>query len=272
MIKKAVKSVLRSVAPAYFDRLLVERANRHGLRVLQERGVPAVREEVLARFGPAVQTGPFAGMKYLDQSIGSSYVPKVIGSYERELAPVVERALSARFDRVIDVGCAEGFYAVGFAYRRPDLRVAAFDLDPQARLLCESLARLNGVEGRVEIRGACDHGQLNAVIEGANSAFVLCDCEGYELELLDPRAAPALARAEVLVELHDGMRPGITPQLLERFRPTHETHLIDATRRDPDEYPLLNFLAPDRRVVALDEFRGGPQQWGHFVPRASAAQ
>jgi methylase of polypeptide subunit release factors len=52
---------------------------------------------------------------------------------------------------VIDIGAAEGYYAIGFARRLPAARVIASDLDPVARLLCWLLARRNGVGDRVSV-------------------------------------------------------------------------------------------------------------------------
>jgi isocitrate dehydrogenase len=52
---------------------------------------------------------------------------------------------------------------------------------------------------------------------GTGPALILCDIEGAEDSLLDPVAAPALAHADILVEAHDGMRPGLSARLAERF-------------------------------------------------------
>jgi hypothetical protein len=94
-----------------------------------------------------VLNGPFKGMKYPDfKSVGSSFYPKLLGSYEKELHEVIIQFFSKNYSELIDVGCAEGYYAVGFALKNADMQVHAYDTDNQARLLCEKMAKLNGIK------------------------------------------------------------------------------------------------------------------------------
>jgi hypothetical protein len=206
-------------------------------------------------------------MAYVTRSAGSSFLPKLVGSYERELHPVLERLLKISYDTVIDVGCAEGYYAVGLALRLPGTpSVYAFDLDPGARRMCRELSTMNGVVGRITIGGFCDAARLEELI--ARRSLVVSDCEGFELELLDPRRAPALRRAEIVVELHEMLKPGTTAALRERFETTHHIQLVDTEDRNPADYPAIYFLSEAERAIALSEFRNGPMQWAIMIPKA----
>src|SRR5262245_40199813 len=96
-----------------------------------------------------VGSGPFKGMKYGNRSVGSAFIPKLIGIYERELWDVVEDACAMTPSLVIDIGAAEGYYAVGLAMRLPFTRVIAFEESESGqRALWDSVA-LNGLESRV---------------------------------------------------------------------------------------------------------------------------
>ena len=64
-----------------------------------------------------IAAGPFAKMKYSFESHGSSIVPKLVGSYEAPLESWIEEAIKNGYNRIIDIGCAEGYYAVGLAFR-----------------------------------------------------------------------------------------------------------------------------------------------------------
>jgi len=56
-----------------------------------------------------VLNGPFKGLKYPRlESFGSQIFPKLLGSYEIELAPVFDRIFKENYLKIIDVGCAEG--------------------------------------------------------------------------------------------------------------------------------------------------------------------
>ena len=90
-----------------------------------------------------VRSGPFTGMKYPKaEAAGSAFIPKLLGSYERELHPMIERLIAKGYDDVIDVGCAEGYYATGMALRLPGARVHAYDTSETARDLCSAMALL----------------------------------------------------------------------------------------------------------------------------------
>lgn len=274
--KTFVKALLRAVMPGRYDAMMAARADRHGQRIMQQMGVDKVAAAFTERYGLTVQGGPFAGMAYIEQATGSSFVPKLVGSYEAELQGVLKEFLApsaAPLGVVVDVGSAEGYYAIGLALHLPGTpRVLAFDINPGAQELCTALAAKNGIRDRVEVEGACTPTRLqeilatNAANNPGKDALVVCDCEGYELELLDPTVTPALASANILVELHDCYRPGITPTLVERFSPTHHIQLLDSVERKPSDYPSLSFLPPDQQQIAVSEFRPGPQQWAFLYP------
>lgn len=229
-----------------------------------ERRLARISAKLRARHGSAVLSGPFAGMRYVSGSVGSVLSPKLIGCYEAELAPILEGIRVRGYPVVIDVGCAEGYYAVGLAIGLPSARVFAFDLDERARLLCAEMAALNEVAERVVVEGACDVARLRRL--PLAGALLICDCEGFEIELLQPDLAPGLKRCDLLVELHDGRDPRITPTLRERFAPTHDIALIASTARDPDAYPAVHFLPAASRRLAVCEFRS-PQQWAWMRAR-----
>lgn len=214
-----------------------------------------------------VRAGPFTGMRYIDDSIGSSLIPKLLGSYELELHGAIEMLLDgAGVETILDVGSAEGYYAVGFALRCPWATVTAYDSSPRARELCRRMAALNGVADRVRVHGRIAPEQLRrALVPGA---LVFCDCEGYERTLIDIAKVPELAEANALVELHDFVDPTISTTLAARFAPSHRVELVDSRARDPRELAdLLAPVDPADRAHALDEGRPGPMQWAVLTRR-----
>src|SRR5438132_1427624 len=78
------------------------------------------------RYGKGrVIIGPFAGMRILDQN---PFLPYLLGTYELELHSVLERLLERNWDRIIDIGAAEGYYAIGLSMRCPDAQCIAFEI------------------------------------------------------------------------------------------------------------------------------------------------
>jgi hypothetical protein len=230
---------------------------------------PATAEYV-RRHGLLVERGPFAGMRYLEglERTSGDLVAKLTGAYERELHPVIEEWVAARPQHVIDVGCAEGYYAVGLALAIPGGTVHAFDIDEVARARCRALAELNEVADRVRIGGECVPESLEEFPD--EGVVLLSDCEGGERALLNPERAPTLRRWPILVELHDFIDASVSQKIGERFSPTHEIQVIDGEERAPEELPELDFMTARQRQAVLSERRPGPMRWAHMRPRAPA--
>ena len=224
------------------------------------------------RTGCSVRRGPFAGMRYINVSHGSAYIPKLLGIYERELAPQVE-ALVARAPLIlVDIGAAEGYYAIGFARLLPTTSIIAFEMDPIGRSALREMAALNGVSARIQIRGKCEPADLVAALSDKQNTVVVCDVEGYEQILLDPRVVPALSRAAVLVELHDCFIPNITETLKARFAGTHRiTHIWQEPRSSKD-FPwrtLVTTLLPNSYLNwTVSEWRPVRMAWLWMEPNS----
>jgi hypothetical protein len=221
-----------------------------------------------AEHGLSVKRGPFVGLEYPGRFMVDSgdVVAKMLGLYELELREVLEEWIAAGFERIVDVGSAEGYFAVGLALASPGTTVFAFDINPEARARCAELARLNGVEDRVQLGGECGAAELQQIATGATA--VLVDCEGCETAVLDPEAAPALSNCDILVELHDFIDATISDRVVPRFRDTHDVTLIDARGREGVYAPELDSFSPGDRRLLLSERRPPAMQWGRFRPRA----
>jgi hypothetical protein len=216
--------------------------------------------------------GPFRGMRYpRAESAGSTLIPKVLGSYERELHAVIENLATQELSCIVDVGCAEGYYAVGFALRRPQAQVFAFDTDPRARELCLEMASLNGVSERLKVGGFCD-GQTLLGLPLGGHALVISDCEGYEIALFSPQVAAALAPHTLLIEVHDYLDEDLGERLKQRFEATHHLEEFDSIddRRKVSGYDsaaLAPFDTSMRRRM-LTERRAWIMQWFLLTPKA----
>lgn len=258
MLTNSLKAVLRRSLPKTYRSLQ---------QSLTDRRLGRVSRMLEKECGLVVQSGPFAGMAYVSEAICSSLVPKLLGSYEAELHDVLTQILTRDYETVIDIGCAEGYYAVGLALSLPRARVHAFDIDARARELCTKLAQANKVVERVIVEGECDHERLNSLIRGRT--LIVCDCEGCELHLLDPNLAPEIKKSDLVVELHDMIDPNITPTILSRFAATHEITLVDTEERDPNAFPILRNFDRLTQRTAVAEFRDTPMQWGYLQAKAA---
>ena len=219
-----------------------------------------------------VLAGPFAGMRYAERSVGSSYEPKLLGTYEMELHPVIERLCARQFPLIVNAGAGEGYYSVGMAARCPEARVVAFESDGAGRALIREMARVNGVDARVQVRGLCEAEALaETAAAGPPPCLLIVDVEGAELSLLHPGILPVLERSHILVELHDFIHPGLSAELESRFRPTHRIEKIRQRGRRLEDLPFRSPVLDRWLIRYTDEQRPTTMEWFYMWPRREAA-
>lgn len=224
-----------------------------------------INEMLLKEFKASVASGPFKGMKYALKYIHSSgYSSKIIGSYEKELHETMEEIKKAGYRRIIDIGCAEGYYAVGLAYSMPGTVVNAYDIDEKALAGLLELAKLNNVTDRIFISNHCDAKELNRFRQ--EKCLVICDIEGAEENMLDPASADALLKFDMLVEIHDtSPSHKIHDLLVTRFGDSHQIKFIKMFPRKVKDCQLVKSLISYRsRLLAVNEFRSLGKEWGFF--------
>lgn len=213
-------------------------------RVLNRRLEKFIVQKFVVSFiqrktGNVVASGPFLGMKYVESSTGSRLLPKILGTYELELHPIIEEICRGSFDVVIDVGAAEGYYAVGMAIRNPNAKIIAFETETSGQNLIKNMANFNGVADRVSVRGFCDSRSLSDSIIDNKKCLIIMDIEGAESALLDNLAVPKLNNCYILVEIHECVVPGVGDIIRGRFENTHNIVEIKERARVLENFPLV---------------------------------
>lgn len=219
-----------------------------------------------------VQTGPFKGMRILQASSwgDGDLCPKILGAYEAELHSCLDIWAKAPPETVINVGCAEGYYAVGLTRLFPGAVTRAFDISQTAQDICHRNAALNQVQERLIVGGLCTQETLREILTTSGRTVIVCDCEGGELELLNPAVLPDLCRCDILVECHDFVNRSISPTLLERFKVSHRIDVIPEGPRDPNRFALLRRMPSLDRWLAVCEFRPEFMTWMFMRPKSPA--
>jgi len=233
------------------------------LMLLRSTGLGNAIRQII---GDNVYGGPFKGMKLVKTC---SRPPLLLGCYEHELHPTVEDVIRRGYDRILNIGCSLGYYATGLALRMPSVQVEAFDIDTNVHEHIKTMITQNGVQDRVRVSGEFFGKDFEKYTQ--EKTLVLMDIEGDEETLLDPTAFPALTTMDVVVELHEVMRPGIMDKIVKRFEPTHDIEVIENKNLLPDVsglVPANGFLDPYDHMLLGWESRDGKTPWGVFRKKA----
>ena len=265
-MKELLKRTLLAAAPEWTAGLLAARARAQKHRLVREWGLDALSRKLLTNLGPVVQSGPFRGMKLSPMSHREHLGPFLLGTYESQLHPWIARITGGHYSHIIDVGCSFGYYAVGLARIFPGTSVVAFDTDWWARTACREMASENRT-WNVEVAGFCSPAWLDRNLRP--SSLILCDCEGYEADLLTGLTSGTISSATVIVETHDAINPGVTEAVRKGFAESHQVAMLVADEETVPIPPVdLSFLSADEARAALREVRGR-QAWLLLSPNVS---
>src|SRR5262249_28235334 len=104
-----------------------------------------------------VGAGPFAGTKPLPSPVFPPLPSgSLLGTAELELHGAIEELVERSYRTVLNLGAADGYYAVGLARRLPSARVVAFETVGELRDIAARSAAANRVADRVHVTGHCD--------------------------------------------------------------------------------------------------------------------
>jgi hypothetical protein len=227
---------------------------RNANRWLDRMGVFPLALRAAEQFGYAVQSGPFIGMKYTRSAVLSRHAtPALLGVYERQLYPFLEVA-AQRCDLVIDIGSAEGYFAVGLG--RLGNRVVTFDADPHERKICREMAAVNKVSDRVTVESWCTPSKLIGLVERKRRPLVISDIDGGELALFTPEVVSATRHCDLIIEMHG---KDVTENSAFARRFDKAVKILDSPTSDPTAIERLKFLGLDAARMAT-EYRPF-QQW-----------
>lgn len=245
----------------------------HGINISK----PVNREEIIEILKePVVKYGPFKGLKYPHfYSFGSMLFPKIIGSYEKEIVPAIEDICTKQYADVIDIGSAEGYYSVGFAMNIPNATIHAYDVSKEAREFNLELAKLNGVEDRIEFNTFCSEAEITN-FNYRGKTLIISDCEGYESKIFTKNNIDRLSNCDLLIEVHDNMNIRNSNDLWRLFEKTHNVQVIqsisDVNKVKMYSFPETEGLSFETKYNMFSEDRFGIMEWFYITPKQEKKQ
>jgi hypothetical protein len=139
-VKKTIGSVLRRVLPPQAYREIETRSGRReAICWLRQHNVLNLALKVAEHFEYTVQCGPFLGMRYIRAAVLTHHsTPNLLGTSSGSCIRF-SRKRPTVCDLIIDIGSAEGYFAVGLA-RLTGRPVVAFDMNGSERQMVREMA------------------------------------------------------------------------------------------------------------------------------------
>jgi hypothetical protein len=239
-----------------------------GSRAAEERKCKSSLSHIFEN--KVVLTGIFKDMKYPDFiSVGSTLFSKLLGSYEKELESLFLNIKDVQYTEILDVGCAEGYYAIGLALKYPHAKIYGYDIDSTALHYADKMANINNVQDRVVLKKECTSEELRN-FQFTGKSLIISDCEGYERFLFTCENVCNLSNADVLIEVHDSVEEDVYTYLLSIFCNTHKylefKSVSDLEKIRTYKYSELDKLSRDLKYLIFKEGRS-QQSWLFFTPK-----
>ena len=228
---------------------------------------------IFARLGGVVRYGSFAGLRWLDNPRWgrSEQGVMLLGLYEQEVLTNLVDA-PAHYRVFVDVGAADGYYAVGLLHNGKVERSVAFELAPEGQQAIKLLAAENGVADRITVLGAASDRFVEDLAEQgivSNETMFLIDIEGAEFRILTEEVFASLKDSLIIVETHAHIYPDPQTQLERLIQNASKTHTVTSWlpgARNPWPIKELDSFAEIDRWILCSEGRFEVQQWLRFDP------
>jgi len=271
MIRRIIRVIKRDGASLFLIRLLAKI-----LRV--DIGYQASKNKAWQilekKYGHVIAYGPFKGMKLSDEVWWSNNdrITQMLSIYEEHILARLKNFSTQGASRFIDIGAADGYFAIGMAYSKIYSKVYAFEIEPKGQKKIKDNSAVNHVENIVSVFGEADYSSIqNLLRENIKTSFLI-DIEGSEYQLLDEQMLSLVSSCYLICELHpwlvdDGDQ--LQRKLIERARKKFNVELIKRETYSPNIFSELDDLSDEERLIAVGEGRRKNMQWLVLTPLQS---
>jgi len=241
------------------------------LDVVSKRGVllrrGKVNNYIFDKLSGVIQYGPLQGFKILkDSSWGNDKAAKLLGFYELEI--LLDLAESVKDKYFVDLGAADGYYAVGFVAKGLAKSAIAFEASEAGKKVIANTAIEANVEDKIKVYGLADEYFIDLIDTPLDETVFLIDIEGGEYDLLDRRNLYKLRNSVLFVEIHDfdEQSKARYQQLLLLAEEFFDLTEIKKIGRNPYFYEELAELDDSDHWLACSEGRAPDAKWLKLTP------
>ena len=215
-----------------------------------------------------VKNGLFKNLKInKDISWGKADIAsKVYGLYENNIQKVLEEI---KKPILIDIGAADGFFAIGCIYSGISKHCYAFEQSNLGRSALSKTAELNKVSENITIKGGVNSQNFLSLLPqdiDFSKAIVLCDIEGEEYSFFTDNILKKLEKSHIIIEIHNTHNKNNEIKLMKRIKSKFNVTIITGSENDYSRLPEIQLLNDiDRNLIAC-EGRSYIGKWWYLKP------
>ena len=222
------------------------------------------------KYNYKVAYGPFKGMS-LPQRLwwGDDRITQTLGIYEEHVLEKLRLFSMQGATRFIDIGAANGYFAIGMAYSKIYAQIFAFEIEPQGQELIKENAIRNRCSDVVSVFGEASYSSLKNLLSEDIKTTILIDIEGAEYKLLSKEMLSLLSNCYLIIELHPWLVDednNLQDKLLEMANKKFNVELIKRENYSPNIFPEMDDLSDEERLIAVGEGRTKNMQWLVLTP------
>ena len=267
---------------------LLTNEDANNINLLKE----SLARSVAEKFDYVVSYGAYSGMRLLPfQFWGQGDLgTKILGLYEKEVVELFARIKKKHhYSILVDVGAADGYYAIGSLYSHDVNEVIAFENSERGRENLLKHAKLNKVDNKITLLNKATETTLEKILSERSAdlsdMIFLVDIEGAEYTLFNTNIMSLLSKNHIIIEVHDCLiqdkyntTDDITPnqfesavekrKLYELVTQTHDVEVIWQANRSGSQFEFLRSWPDYDRALLLSEGRTSMGCWWYLSPKS----
>ena len=237
-----------------------------------QRAKNKVLNKIILEHGHKVAYGTFKGMKLSKNTYWSKndIITHILGVYEKHvLKKIIEFSKKGNYP-FIDIGAADGYFAIGMAFSETFKKIYAFEIDEEGRRSLNRNIENNLCKDKVVVDIEANFETLKEIVDKNKSAVILIDIEGSEFDLLDDNLLQLLSNCYIVCELHPTLSAnGFEKQnmLINNAKAFFDVSMIQRESYSPNKFSELNEFTDEERLIAFGEGRENNMNWLILEPK-----
>jgi len=237
-----------------------------------EDKITQARREVLGRkvwehYDGEIAYGIFKGLKInieSDWSGTKDIGPKVFGLYENQILKWIE---GKEFNLFIDIGAADGYYALGILYSNIASTAVTFEISEKDREICRASAITNNVFDKIIVKGEASSSEIIQVVKSHDHGLIIIDIEGGEYNLITREVLEAARNYYIVIEIHEIENEEIKLSMFKLCAEFHNIEQLTGLERDFPRDKFTEKLTDNERALLLSEGRPFAMNWVALSPK-----